>query len=322
MNTTPIRAALLLASLSLSACTTTASVLARSSMQPITTAACTVTEIGHDRPNRDAPPRQSRWVFDARGALVEHEYNPEYHSRARVLYRRDARSKLLSIDYQYDRQAEDFPCASVQGCDMPAVHARGRVELDYEGDRVIRRTDARSPGRLVIDTFSYNAQGQLSEHRSESGAERFEYQGALLRRREWNFHHGHGDELFVYDGSRLTEVQRMMCGSICGERQSRRLSYNAQGLLERITHPEGSTDTWTYDAQGRMTARGDGQQTRAWYRYDEQGRVTAWGQGESPLREYRYDGACGQSAAINRAIVGKPSDYSERDESQWAPVFP
>lgn len=314
-------AAISLAVLSLSACTTTASVLARSTMQPAA-GACTVREAGFDRPSPQVAAPSARWVFDARGALIEHEYNPEYHSRARVLYRRDARSMLQAIDYQYDRASEDFPCASEQGCFVPEQHVRGRVELEYEGDRVVRRVDARQPGRVAVDTFSYNAQGQLVEHRGASGVERFEYAGAQRSRREWRFDHGRGDERYVYDGGRLREVQRQMCGEICGERQARRLAYNAQGLLERVTHPEGTTDTWVYDAQGRLTARGDGQRERAWYRYDAQGRLAAWGQGERTLREYRYEGACGDSAALNRALVGPVGDTSERDERAWAPVFP
>lgn len=291
-------------------------------MQTVPEASCTVVEIGHDRPNPQSPPRESRWRFDARGALVEHDYNPEYHSRARLFYRRDARSKLVAIDYQYDRAAEDFPCAREGGCYSAEVHARGRVELDYEGDRVVRRVDARHPGQLVIDSFAYDSRGRMTEHRSESGVERFEYNGAHLSRREWNFHHGRGDELFLYQGDRLVEVQRMMCGSICGQRQSRRLSYSAQGWLERITHPEGSIDTWTYDEQGRVTERGDGQQRRVWYRYDDRGRIVAWGQGENPLRELRYQGACESVTALNEALVGRPRDHSERDESRWAPTFP
>lgn len=314
--------ALALSIASLAACTNTASVLARSSLRPVARAACTVTEIGHDRPDPQSPPRESRWRFDARGALLEHEYNPEYHSRARLLFRRDLSAKLLAIDYQYDRAAESFPCASEGGCETPALHARGRVELEYDGPRVVRRVDARQPGALVIDTFAYDAQGRMTEHRADAGVERFEYEGPRLHRREWSFRHGRGDELYVYAGDRLSEVQRMMCGSVCGARQSRRLTYDAQGLLQRIDHPEGSVDEWRYDEQGRMIARGDGRGERAWYRYDERGRISAWGQGERALREFRYEGACDARAALNESLVGSAQDSSAWDERRWTPTFP
>ncbi len=312
-------------SLSLSACTTTQSVLARSTMTAPTTSACTVLEIGHDRPDPRSPPRESRWAFDARGALIEHDYNPEYHSRARLLFRRDSSGRLLAIDYRYERAAEDFPCASEGGCYMPPVSAQGRVELEYERGKIVRRVDARSNGPLRIDTFRYDAQGRRVEHSSPSGVERYEYtNGALVRRRAWDFSHGHGDELFVYDAAnRLTEVQRQMCGSICGARQSKRLSYTTQGWLERVSHPEGSVDTYRYDDAGRIIERGDGERVRAWYRYDDAGRISAWGTGEQPLREYRYSvGACATAREINAVIVGEASETGATDEAMATPSFP
>jgi YD repeat-containing protein len=315
----------LLSSLALSACTSTASVLARSTMAPIPRA-CTVTELGYDRPDQRSPPRQSRWAFDARSLLVEHDYNPEYHSRARLLFRRDAAGRLLAIDYRYDRRAEDFPCASEDGCYVPALSAQGRVEIEYEGGRIVRRVDARSSAPLRIDSWQYDARGRLTQHDAPSGTERFEYDASPhVRRRAWSFSHGHGDELFVYDAANhLTEVQRQMCGSICGARQSRRLSYTAQGFLERVTHPEGSVETYQHDDAGRITARGDATSIRAWYRYDEAGRIRAWGAGEQPMREFRYDGACSNAAAINSAIVGEArSDSAARvDEAAMTPTFP
>ncbi|MBL8680227.1 MAG: hypothetical protein JNK05_13715 [Myxococcales bacterium] len=315
----------LLLSLSTS-CVTVSSVLARSSSAPVV-GACTVLETGHDRPDpARTPPRQSRWVFDARGRIVEHEYSPEYHSRALVRFRRSASGLLAAIDYRYVRQAESFPCGSVNGCDMPAVNVRGRVEFEYEGDRLVRRVAAQEPSTVTIDTFAYDARGMLVEHRAPTGVERFEYDGPHLRRREWNFSHGRGDELFVYRDGRLASVGRQMCDSVCSPRVERRLRYTSRGLLERAEHPEGSVETWSYDEGGRLVARGDGQVTREWIRYDSEGRVIASGVSEPPLREYRYEGACSAPSAIavmNASIVGDANANGVVEgERRWWPSFP
>lgn len=324
------RAALAIVTLaSLPSCVTVSSVLARSSSAPVV-GACTVFETGHDRPDPEhTPARQSRWVFDGAGRIVEHQYNPEYHSRALVRFRRNSSGILSSVDYRYERAAEDFPCAREGGCYSPAVDVRGRVEFEYERGRLVRRVEVREPRSVTIDTFVYDARGRMTEHRAPTGVERFTYSAgstATLDRRSWDFSHGRGDELFVYDGARLVSVRRQMCGSICGVRTDRRVHYTSQGWLARVDHPEGSSETWTYDDHGRIVARGDGQRTREWLRYDSEGRVSASGVNEAPMREYRYEGACGDSraiSAINATIAGEASVTGAIEgERRWWPSFP
>lgn len=290
------------------------------------TGACTMVELGYDRPDREAtPPRRSLWIYNARGLLVQHRYNPEYHSTATVSYRRDADGRLDAIDYTYDRAAVDFPCAREGGCYEPPVHARGRVEVRRDdAGRVTERVEQSSAGRASVTRYRYDDRGRLVEQRRD-GVARYRYaEGPQPVERTWDFPTGRGTMRFVYDADgRLRERRTTSCLEVCGDEAVERYEYDDRRALVRIVHAEApNVTTWSYDDAGRVLTRGDERGVHTRYVYDAQGHVAAWLAHEQPLREYRYDGACERVVGPVETPCPVFDVAGVTDEQAMEPVFP
>lgn len=319
-----VRAAVLVGLASVVASGCGPSILGRWSAR-VATGACTVVELGHDRPDRTAPPRRSLWVYDAQGRLVMHRYNPQYHATATVSYRRDAAGRLDAVDYVYDRAAVDFPCAREGGCYEPPVHARGRVEVRRdEGGRVTERVEQSSTGSSSVRRYRYDDLGRLVGERGE-GEVRWGYaDGPLPVSRSWDFSHGRGAMRFVYDAEgRLRERRTTSCLTICGDEAVERYEYDAPGRLVRIVHAETPNETtWTYDEAGRVLTRGDEHGPHSRFVYDDRGRVLSWRSHDEPLRDYQYEGDCAR--AVGPVETARPvfDVRAVTDEAAMEPVFP
>lgn len=269
---------------------------------------CTVETLAHDNPGR-AGPRRVVAEYDAAGRMAFHRFQPQYHSEVSVSYRRDSTGRLLAMDFDYRRAAEDFPCGREGGCYSPAVALVGRVEFAYDAaGHITEVVDQRRPGPTRVTRYRYDAQGRRIEGRWGGHVSRYEYapQGTLPVREHWeNSDGGHGVHEFAWDaGGNLTAVTTRGCLSACGEPRTSRYEYDARGHLVRASWYDGTSREWAYDEQGRLVSDRNNRGSSQRWEYDAQGRPTQMHSGERLQHEHSYAGAC--VAGLNAPEAPRP----------------
>ncbi|MCB9718926.1 MAG: type II toxin-antitoxin system death-on-curing family toxin [Myxococcales bacterium] len=99
--------------------------------------------------------------------------------------------------------------------------------------------------------------------------------------------------LYRYEGGRLVAVD-----DPAGARTQ--LAYDAAGNLERVTHPDGTTQHWEHDALGRAVAEIDAKGNRRVWAFDGAGRVVRVEEPDGNIRQLEYDGEGNVVRAVDR----------------------
>lgn len=148
-------------------------------------------------------------------------------------------SSQASINFSYDAKSQ-----------LTRVERSNGVSSTYIYDplgRVLSLTHAAGATMLNRQTYTYDAKGQRSEHRSDitaplkttAAVSEFDTANRLLRR---------GDFTYAYDdnGNRTSET---------GPDGSTTYSWDARNRLQSVMSPDGVSTTFTYDFQDNLISR-------------------------------------------------------------------
>ncbi len=245
------------------------------------------------------------YTYDALNRLTRTDY-PD-GSATSATYRPDGRVATLTgargvvSTFNYDALAR---LTSVQqsGVATPTTYAYDETSArTVQGDALARQvqwrydTVGRPVSRILPDgateTFSYDAEGQLTGHTTFGGqliARTYDTQGRELTRsipatagtpaRSISF-------TYNADGQRATLTETGSSSS----QGTTTYSYDSVGRLSQLAGPQG-TLTWAYDAAGRITRRGTAEGNTT-YSYDAEGRRSALTAPDGSTTTYAYDTA-------------------------------
>lgn len=142
------------------------------------------------------------------------------------------------------------------------------------------------------ETFTYNALGQVLQHRmTNGGIESSEYDASGQKSAYRDPYHQTGNPSFYYQYdaqhrlSKITDAR----GTISGDAAyTTRYSYNPRGELTRVTHPDGSFAQTAYNADGTVQSATDELNHTTSYAYDDYKRPITRTDARGKTTSYNY----------------------------------